>query len=64
MMPAVEYPPEVRSIVLAGDNNAAGRAAVDKAALALIDANYAVRTMFPAPGFADFNDMLRGVRAA
>jgi len=62
MMPAVQYPPEVRSIVLAGDNNPAGRAAADRAALALSDAGYAVRTMWPEPGFADFNDMLRGVR--
>lgn len=62
MMPAVQYPPEVRSIVLAGDNNAAGRAAVEQAALALTNAGYAVRTMYPADGFADFNDMLRGVR--
>ena len=62
MMPAVQYPVEVRSIVLAGDNNAAGRAAVEQAALALTDGGYAVRTMYPADGFADFNDMLRGVR--
>lgn len=62
MMPAVQYPPEVRSIVLAGDNNAAGRAAVDTAALALGDAGYGVRAMYPAEGFADFNDMLRGIR--
>lgn len=62
MMPAVQYPPEVRSIVLAGDNNAAGRAAVQRAALALSDAGYSVRTMFPGDGFADFNDMLRGIR--
>jgi DNA primase len=62
MMPAVQYPPEVRSIVLAGDNNAAGRGAVDAAALALTDAGYAVRTMYPAEGFADFNDMHRGIR--
>lgn len=64
MMPAVQYPPEVRSIVLAGDSNAAGRAAVNKAALALTDTGFDVRTMFPDPGFADFNDMLRGVRTA
>ena len=63
MMPAVQYPPEVRSIVLAGDNNPAGRAAVERAALALNDKGYSVRSMFPADGFADFNDMLRGVRS-
>jgi len=62
MMPAIQYPPEVRSIVLAGDNNAAGRSAVERAALALNDAGYGVRTMYPEPAFADFNDMLRGVR--
>lgn len=62
MMPAIEYPSEVRSIVLAGDNNAAGRAAVEAAALTLSDTGYGVRTMFPAAGFADFNDMLRGIR--
>lgn len=63
MMPAVQYPPEVRSIVLAGDNNAAGRAAVERSALALNDAGYGVRVMYPETGFADFNDMLRGIRS-
>jgi len=63
MMPSVQYPPEVKSIVLAGDNNAAGRAAVERSALALNDAGYSVRVMFPEEGFADFNDMLRGIRS-
>ena len=63
MMPSVQYPPGVRSIVLAGDNNTAGRAAVDRSALALNDAGYSVRVMYPEDGFADFNDMLRGIRS-
>lgn len=63
MMPSVQYPPEVKSIVLAGDNNDAGRAAVERSALALNDAGYSVRVMFPEEGFADFNDMLRGIRS-
>lgn len=60
-MPGLDLPPIVRSITLAGNNDDAGRAAVEAAARAFSVRGLAVRTMFPAPGFADFNDELRGI---
>ncbi|TZG28589.1 DUF7146 domain-containing protein [Sphingomonas montanisoli] len=62
MMPALMLPPIVRTVVLAGDNDDAGRAAIDKAARALGERGLDVRTMFPRIGFKDFNDQLRGIR--
>lgn len=63
MMPEVQYPPKVRSIVIAGQNDAPGRAAVAKAEAGLHERGYAVRTMWPAEGFKDWNDQLRGIRS-
>lgn len=63
LLSQVGIPEGVRSIVLAGDNGAAGRAAVDRAASAYLAQGFAVRTMFPDPEFKDFNDQLRGVKA-
>ncbi|AHE57413.1 hypothetical protein NX02_29225 [Sphingomonas sanxanigenens DSM 19645 = NX02] len=62
MMPEVQFPPEVRSIVIAGQNDKAGHDAVKKAGEALVERGFAVRTMFPAPEFKDWNDQLRGIR--
>lgn len=62
MMPFVEYPPEVRSIVIAGQNDAPGKVAVAAAAEALVLRGYVVRTMFPDQAFKDWNDQLRGIR--
>lgn len=61
MMPFIEYPPEVRKITIAGQNDPAGRAAVDLAAVALVDRGYIVKTIYPAPEFKDWNDQLRGI---
>jgi DNA primase len=61
MLPEMDLPPEVRTVTLAGDNNPAGRAAVTKAAEALTLRGLTVRTMWPDPAFADFNDQLRGI---
>lgn len=63
MMPAVQFPPEVRRIVIAGQNDDAGRLAVRTAAARLVDQGYDVGTMWPADGFKDWNDQLRGIRA-
>jgi DNA primase len=63
MMPAIELPLPIAKIVLAGDNDAAGQAAIRKAALAIEAKGYGVGTMFPRRGFKDFNDQLRGIRA-
>lgn len=57
------YPPRVRSIVIAGQNDAPGKAAVEKARAGLEARGFEVRTMWPAKGFKDWNDQLRGVRA-
>ncbi|AHE55523.1 DUF7146 domain-containing protein [Sphingomonas sanxanigenens] len=62
MMPEVQFPPEVRSIVIAGQNDKAGHDAVKKAGEALAERGFGVRTMFPAPEFKDWNDQLRGIR--
>jgi len=61
MMPAVEFPNVVREIVIAGQNDDAGRVAVNKAAAALGDQGFLVSTMFPDPQFKDWNDQLRGI---
>lgn len=57
------FPPSVRQIVLAGQNDAAGRAAIDAAATEYLDRGLVVRAMWPDPAFKDWNDELRGVRA-
>lgn len=61
MMPEVDYPAQVRSIVIAGQNDAPGHAAVEKAAAALTKRGFAVRSMWPRDGFKDWNDQLRGI---
>jgi DNA primase len=61
LMPKLLFPDRVQSIVLAGDNNAAGRLAVTKASDAFAAAGYSVRAMYPEPRFKDWNDQLRGV---
>ena len=62
MMPAIEYPAAVNSIIIAGQNDAAGRAAVAKAENELLERGFAVRSIWPADGFKDWNDQLRGIR--
>ena len=63
LMSRVQLPPSVRRIVLAGDNNAAGRAAVEEATGVYVGLGVSVRPMFPKHGFKDWNDQLRGIRA-
>lgn len=63
LMIEARYPPRIRSIVIAGQNDKPGRAAVEKATTGLEERGFAVRTMWPADGFKDWNDQLRGVRA-
>lgn len=62
LMPAIEFPPDVDSIIIAGQNDNAGRAAVDAAGEALLERGFAVRSIYPDPAFKDWNDQLRGVR--
>lgn len=63
MLSRVIYPPEVRSVCFAGDNNAAGRLAVAQARDAAISAGLIPSEAYPAEGFKDWNDELRGIRA-
>lgn len=61
-LPAMEFPPEVRSIVIGADNDPAGEAWADKAVRAFADRGLTVRVIRPLAGFKDFNDELRGAR--
>jgi len=61
-LPAMQFPPEVRSIVIGADNDPAGREAADKAARAFAERGLPVRIIRPLDGFKDFNDELRGGR--
>ncbi len=61
MMSRLHLPASVKSVVLAGDNNAAGRDAVVAAAAVLGVGGVDVSAMYPAPEFKDWNDALRGI---
>lgn len=62
-LPAMQFPPEVRSVLIGADNDPAGRDAAEKAARAYQARGLAVRILRPLDGFKDFNDELRGERA-
>lgn len=62
-MPALELPECTKVVILAGDNNAPGRAAIAAAGAAFMAKGLEVRTMFPEPAYADFNDQLRGIHS-
>lgn len=59
---AIELPPAVTAVTIAGDNNAAGRAAAELAAATYAAQGRRVRIVYPAPDFADWNDELLGRR--
>lgn len=59
---AIELPRGVTSLTIAGDNNAAGRAAAEVAAEAYAAQGRRVRIVYPGPDFADWNDELLGRR--
>lgn len=59
MMPAMTFPPSVRSIVIGADGDDAGEMAAKKAAVAFVASGRAVRIMRPAAGFKDFNAELQ-----
>ncbi|WP_076071754.1 CHC2 zinc finger domain-containing protein [Sphingomonas montana] len=62
LLSRLDLPPQVREIMLAGDNNAAGRTAVEQSRAVYLDRGIDVVEMYPADGFKDYNDQLRGVR--
>lgn len=63
LMPRVGFPAGVSEAVLAGDNDAPGRAAVNAAHAAFSARGLSVRAMFPAGWAKDWNDELMGRRA-
>lgn len=62
MLPAVELPYMVRSIVIAADNDGAGKVAAERAGGAYASQGLAVRIMRPDAVYKDFNDELQGIR--
>lgn len=60
LMPFVRFPPSVSQVTLAGQNNDAGRAAVEKTRPEIEDQGIAVGATWPAPEYDDWNDQLRG----
>jgi DNA primase len=62
MMPAMQFFPEVRSVVIGADNDYAGALGAAKAAKAYVSRGLSVRIIRPLPGFKDFNDELQGSR--
>lgn len=60
LLPGVQFPPAVRSIVIGADNDPAGLEAVARARAAFNARGLSVRVIQPLPGFKDFNDELRG----
>ena len=61
MMPEIELPDAVSSVVIAGQNDQAGRSAAEAAAEALACRGLNVRTIYPDARYKDWNDQLRGV---
>lgn len=61
-LPSMLFPECVRELTIAGQNDKAGIAATDKAALAHAERGLLVRKAFPDPQFKDWNDMKRGIR--
>ncbi|WP_226017897.1 CHC2 zinc finger domain-containing protein [Novosphingobium sp. FKTRR1] len=59
-LPAMDFPPAVRSIVIGADNDEAGQVAAQDAARAYALRGLAVRIIRPLDGFKDFNDELKG----
>ena len=61
-LPAMEFPPDVHSIVIGADNDHAGRTSADNAARAFAARGLSVRIIRPLAGCKDFNDELKGAR--
>jgi DNA primase len=59
-LPAMAFPPAVRSLIIGADNDAAGLAAARKAALAFAGRGLIVRIVHPLDGYDDFNSELMG----
>ena len=62
-MSRLQFPSEVHSVVLAGDNGEAGRKAVEEAHAVYLKQGLSVREIFPDPEFKDWNDEIQGARS-
>ena len=60
LLPGMQFPPAVKTIVIGADNDSAGMAAVAHATAAFNARGLSVRVIRPLTGFKDFNDELRG----
>lgn len=58
-MPAMMLPPSIKRVLVAGDNDAPGRAAVERACEAFREQGRHAAAIFPGSAFGDFNDQLR-----
>lgn len=63
LLPFIDFPPEVETVIIAGQNNAPGRLAVETASAAYVARGLTVKIIYPEPAFDDWNDELRGVLA-
>lgn len=62
-LPHMQFPPEVRSLIIGADNDPAGVQAAQAATLAFTTRGLTARIIRPLLGFKDFNDELKGARA-
>ncbi len=58
-MPAMKLPPGIKRVLVAGDNDPPGRAAVERACEAFRVQGRHAAAIFPGHAFGDFNDQLR-----
>jgi DNA primase len=58
-MPVMMLPPGIKRVLVAGDNDAPGRAAVERACEAFRAQGRHAAAIFPGNAFGDFNDQLR-----
>lgn len=63
LMPRISLPVTIDAVVVAGDNNTPGRAAVTATEEAFGLKGIDTRSIFPAVGYKDWNDQLREVRS-
>lgn len=63
MLPAMLFPPQVQTVSIAGDGDAAGHAAADKAAAAYSRRGLLAQVFFPPSPFKDFNQLVMETRA-
>jgi phage/plasmid primase-like uncharacterized protein len=59
----INLPPTIREVLIAADADQIGLRAAQRAGRRLAAKGYGVRIAVPEPGYADFNDMLTGIRA-